>query len=226
MSPSRQSLIDDLVADLRPEKRPGRIGRSAAAWLAISLVYSIAVIIAAGPLRPGALHDLVAYPAFAGETLLAVLAIVATALAALRSAIPGAQRPTRPLLWALLPLALWVAVYVVGLWYPAHPVSELGNRAYCIWQTVLFSLPTLGLMLWIARRQFPLWPRTTAMLGGAAAAAIPAGLMQFACMYVPRHILTHHLTPILVTAAIGALIGPLALRVRNTVPRRRDASIH
>jgi len=226
MRQSRESLIDDLVADLRPVRRPGRVAAMLAAWLVVAVVYSIVIIIATGPLRPGALYDLVRYPAFAGETLLAIAAIVALPLAALRSAIPGARRPLWLLLVASLPLALWVAVYVIGLWYPAHPVSELGNRDYCIWQAVLFSLPSFALILWIARRQFPLWPRATALLAGAAAAAIPAELMQFACMYVPRHILTHHLTPILVTAALGAAIGPWVLKSRSAVPRNSEVSIH
>ena len=50
--------------------------------------------------------------------------------------------------------------------------------------------------------------------------------MQFGCMYVPEHILTHHIAPILVTAALGALVAPSVLKKRADVPRRRDASIH
>jgi hypothetical protein len=226
MRQSRERLINDLVGDLRPVKRPGKIGLGVGLWLALSTAYSAVVLLATGPMRAGALHDLVVYPAFAGETVLAAAAILATTYAAVRSAIPGKPRPRRYLLWALVPLAAWAAVYVAGLWYPAHPISELGNRDYCIWQAVLFSLPPLALMLWVVRRQFPLWPRTTAMLAGAAAAAIPAEMMQFACKYVPSHILTHHLAPILITAALGAVIGPFALKIRRAVPRRRDVSVH
>ena len=50
--------------------------------------------------------------------------------------------------------------------------------------------------------------------------------MQFGCMYVPRHILTHHIGPILITAILGAIVAPLTVKVRTTVPRRRDVSIH
>lgn len=226
MRPSRQDFINDLVGDLRPVRRPGRVGYALAAWLAIAIVYSVGIVVATGPLRPGALHDLVAYPAFAVETLLAVAAIFALPLAALLSSIPAAHRPVRLVFATLIPLGLWVGVYVVGLRFPAHPVSELGNRSYCIWQAVLFSLPSFALILWIARRQFPLWPRTTAFLAGTAAAAIPAELMQFACMYVPGHILTHHLTPMLITAALGALVGPFVLRARRTVPRHGRVPLH
>ena len=226
MSQKRQTLIDDLVGDLKPVKRPGRVGAGAAVWLAIASVYSIVIVIATGPLRPGAVANLIAIPTFGIETAVAVLAICATAFAALRSAVPGAHGPVHALSGALVPLVVWAAIYVVGLWYPAHPVSTLGARSHCIWQVVLYSLPTLGLMLYMARRQFPLWPRTTAALAGAAAAAIPGALMQIGCMYVPSHILSHHLTPILITAAIGALVGPFVLRKRAAVGRRPDMSIH
>lgn len=226
MRQKRQTLIDDLVGDLKPVERPGRIGVAAATWLAVATVYSIVIVAATGPIREGALAHLVEIPTFGAETLVAVLAIGIATWAALRSAVPGAHGPVRALARGFVPLAIWAAIYVVGLKYPAHPVSTLGARDDCIWQVVLYSLPPLAFMLYLARRQFPLWPRTTAMLAGAAAAAIPGALMQFGCMYVPSHILTHHLSPILVMAAVGALIGPPVLRSRAAVGRRPDVSVH
>jgi hypothetical protein len=126
----------------------------------------------------------------------------------------------------LIPLLAWAGVYVVGFWHPAHPVSTLGDRGVCFLQIFLFSQPALALLLWFARTQFPLWPRVTGALGGAAAAAIPGALMQFACMYEPKHIPLFHLAPLLASAALGAFIGPFVLKVRKAVPRRRDVSVH
>lgn len=226
MNRERDRLIEDLVADLRPVRRPGRIGRSVAAWLMLAFAYSVVMTLATGPMRSGAFGDLLKYPWFVLETVLALLAIASLAVATLRSTVPGGTAVARRLGWTLLPLAAWVAIYVVGLWSPAHPVSTVGDRHVCYWQVLLFSLPTLGLMLWFARRQFPLRPRLTGMLAGAAAAAIPGALMQFACMYEPTHILLFHLAPMLATAGLGALVGPLLLKVRGVVPRRRDASLH
>jgi len=37
-------------------------------------------------------------------------------------------------------------------------------------------------------------------------------LMQLACMYLPEHALTHHVAPVAVLAALGAVLGPLVLR--------------
>jgi len=206
----QQQLIDALVGDLRPVKRPGRIGGQATFWLLAATVYSIAILLGTGPLRPGAISDLITHPQFLGEAVLAAVAIVTLAVAALRSAIPGELRASRWLPW-LLPLTAWVAVYVVELRYPPDYVSNLGGRYECAWQVALFSVPTLALMLWCARRQFPLRPRLTGLLAGAAAAAIPGALMQIGCMYVPSHILAAHIAPIALTAAVGALIGPWVL---------------
>jgi hypothetical protein len=226
MSQQRQNLINDLVADLKPVKSPGRIASSVLAWLAIGTIYSIVAVFVAGPLREGALSHLLEFPLFGGETLLAVVAICVAAIATLRLTLPGRSRPSRALPLVLVPLAAWVSVYVIGLWHPVHPVSTLGARNDCLWQVFLFSLPSLAVLLFIARRQYPLWPRMTGLLAGIAAAAIPAELMQFGCMYVPSHILTHHLGPIVLTAILGALISPLVLRTRRVVPRHPDVSIH
>jgi hypothetical protein len=226
MTKSRENLIKDLVADLEPVARPGRIGVALAIWLAIAGVYSVFIILATGPLREGALGNLIAEPAFALESLVAVLTIAALARAVFRLSLPGVGSTASHVLLPLILLASWIAFYAIGLWYPAHPVSTLGQRDYCIWQAVLFSLPSLAFLLWMARRFFPVSPRTTGMLAGAAAAAIPAALMQFACMYVPSHIITHHLGPVLIVAVLGALVGRLALKTRRTVPRSRDVAVH
>jgi len=95
----------------------------------------------------------------------------------------------------------------------------------CFWQGLLLSVPSFALLLWLARGLLPLRPRGTAVAAAAAAAALPAILMQFACMLDPVHALTHHVTPILVLAAAGALVGRLAL-VRGAPRRRRDATLH
>ena len=226
MTENRDDLIRDLVADLRPVERPGRIGRSLAGWLALAGSYSVLVLLATGPLREGALGNLVRFPAFGLESAVALAAIASLAHAALRSAIPDTLGWLARLgLPAGLTLA-WVSFYVVGFWAPAHPVSGLGMRNHCLWQTVLFSIPSLALMLWLARRLMPLTPRITGTLAGAAAAAIPGALMQIGCMYDPGHILVAHLSPVAIMAVAGAVIAPWALNARRTVPRGRGVPMH
>jgi hypothetical protein len=223
---NRDNLIQDLVADLQPVKRAGRIGLPAGVWLLAAGVYTTIMIFVSGPLRDDAIHHLLDYPWFAAETAVAVACVCSIAIMALRSAIPSGTPIFKRLVPLLLLSALWTSIYVIGLWEPAHPVSMEGQRAHCVLQTLSFSLPSMALLLYYARRQLPLWPRVTGALAGAAAAAIPAAWMQFACMYVPSHILSEHLAPVLLMAVVGAIVGPFALNTRPNVPRSRNESVH
>lgn len=226
MNESRKNLIEDLAADLKPVARPGQIVRPASLWLAAAFVYTLTNLLVDAPLRPGAVANLAVYPFFALEIVVAFATIIAFTLATLRLAIPGRSTPNRAFVWPLTLLGAWLAFYLAGLWFPAHPVSDLGVRNHCVWETVLLSMPNLILLLVLVRRLYPVWPVATAAAAGAAAGAVPAALMQLACMYDPAHTLTHHLPPILLLGAIGAIAGRSALSKRVTVPRKRDASIH
>lgn len=222
----RNDLIQDLVADLKPVARPGRIARPAAAWLTLAFVYTSIVMFVSGPMRPDAFRHLLELPLFAVETLVAVSAVASLAIGALRLAIPSPRPPLQRLALPLVLCAAWIAFYVVGLWAPVHPVSTLGQREHCVLEALSFSLPSLGLLLLYARRFMPLWPRTTGAVAGAAAAAMPAAWMQFACMYVPSHILLEHIGPTLIVATLGALLGPAVLRRNPAVPRSRNTPVH
>jgi hypothetical protein len=221
----RKDLIDDLVNDLRPVRRPGTVSGAVLLCLITATLWSVVIVLATGPLRPGALRDLATHPLFIAETGLAALAIVALGVAALRSAIPGKPRMALWFLW-LLPVTAWVTVYIVELAYPPAWVSNLGGRYECSWQVALFSLPAFALFLWGARRFYPLRPRSTGFLAAAAAAAIPGALMQFACLYVPEHILLHHLLPVAIVAVLGALVGPRLLRRPIEARRPRGTVVH
>ena len=207
----REELIRNLVADLRPIRFPGRVFHWLALWLSLAVLFSGAAIAATGPYRDGAFHSLFRFPGFTAETLVAVVAVVLLARATLMSSLPDPEQPLRPLKWPVAILGTWLGFYVVGLWIPALPVMNLGHRDHCLAQTQLIALVNLVPLLWIARRFVPLWPRLTGALAGVTAAAIPAELMQFACMYDPEHILSFHFAPMVVTAAIGALLGPAIL---------------
>lgn len=160
------------------------------------------------------------------EMLVAIAAIALLAHTAFRSAIPDARPLWRSFSLPLALLGAWVLFYVIGLSHSALPFSMLGKREHCFWQTLLVSLPSFVVLLWLVRGLMPLWPRATAAAAGAAAAAIPAILMQLACMYDPRHALSHHLTPLLIVATLGALAGPRLL-TRTPQPRQsRETTLH
>lgn len=222
----RKELIEDLSADLTTVKSPGKTGLRTVGWLLIATLYSTIIILVSGPVRADSFANVLRIPLFGLETLVASAAIVALTMAALRTAIPDQRHPLKRAVPALVIGLLWVGFYVVGLWEPIHPVSMLGKRDHCVWQGLFFSFPSMALLLYYIRGLMPLWSRTTSALAGAAAGAIPAAWMQFACMYVPSHILTHHIGPIIALAGIGALVGPLALRREHTVARSRGEQMH
>jgi hypothetical protein len=227
MKESRATLINDLAGDLKPVRRPGRTVFRWLLWLGLAGFYSIVVVLVSGTSRDGALSNLLVAPSYALEILAATVAIGLLSHAALRTAIPdGRSWPQRAAV-PLTALGAWLALIVWGLLVePALPASMLDKRAHCFWQTTIFSVPSFVLLLFLARGLMPLWPRATAALAGAAAAALPALLMQLTCMYEPAHALTHHLSPVAILAAAGALLGPRVLERHRLVPRRRTTAIH
>jgi hypothetical protein len=222
----REQLIEDLAADLKPVRSPGRTGFSTIAWLIAATAYSTIVIFASGPIREHSFANLLAYPLFGVETLTASATIVALAIVTLRSAIPSPVPALRRAAPAVILGLLWLTFYVVGLWAPVHPASTHGVRDHCVLQGLFFGLPNMALMLFYVRRLMPLAPRVTGALAGAAGAAIPAAWMQLACMYMPSHTLSHHLPPILALACAGAVLGPFVLRRSYAVPRSRGERLH
>jgi hypothetical protein len=227
MNRSRQILIGDLVGDLTPVRHAGQTWRLWLAWLAIASLYSTAIVLITGTVRGNALTALRDVPAYALEILAATVAIALLSHTALRTAIPhGRSWPPRVALPALA-LGAWIGLVVWGLiGEPALPATIQDQRPHCFSQALIFSVPSLGLMLWLARGLLPLAPRVTAALAGAAAAALPAVLMQIACKYEPVHALAYHLSAIPLVAALGALIGPRILARRAVVPRRRGEAVH
>lgn len=226
MNESRKTLIADLAGDLKPVSRAGKTGRWLVGWLTVAFVYTAAVTLATGPMREGGFAALVTEPAYGLEIAVALTAVILLGWAALRTAIPA--EPSRSsLLLPLVALSSWVLLLVVGFsTEPALATSMLGKREHCFMQSILFSVPSYVLLLLAARRLLPLQPRVTGALAGAAAAALPAAMMQLACMYEPEHALVYHVSAIPVLASVGALVGPMLLARRPVVPRRRTPAVH
>ena len=208
----RERLIDDLVQQLRPVRRALTPAVLALAWLAGSWIFVLAVTVASGSLRPGIGTQLAGEPRFLLECLLGFAVGGLAIHAAGKLSIPSPRSPARQAAPAMLLLVAWVGAYVYGLADPALEPSMVGKREYCYLQTLLFAGPTLAACLWLVRRAAPLERVWTGALAGAAAASLPALMMQIACIYDPAHILSHHLAPVGIAGLLGALLGPLALR--------------
>ena len=202
---SDDDLILALSRDLRAVAPPVSIERIWLGWLLMSAAFVVGLIHWMGPVRPGALDQLLSGGRFALETLLGLFAITAGSLAAFRSSVPGAlsQGLTRIAFGALL---AWIGFYLFGLYSPALEPSMAGKRDYCVWETFVYAGPPMFAAIWLMRRYYPLQPLRTALAAGVMAGMLPALYMQLACMYVPAHILSFHIAP-------GLMVGPLALGV-------------
>ncbi len=208
---NRNELIDQLSGDLPPVKTVGRPMLRAFAWFAVSAIYVMAVTQWFGPLRPGAVSQLLSEPRFLLESTLGVLAIAWVAVAAFRAAIPARLGKGFAIAGAVL-MTLWLLNYVVGLVSPALEPSMLGKRPHCFAETLAYAVPPILLGLLMIRRLYPLSPVRNAMLLSLAAGMLPALYMQLACMYAADHILMFHILPGLVMVLPGALFGLLILR--------------
>lgn len=212
MHTERTRLIQEMAAELQPIRRPGRTAARALLWLAISMMVSVLVIVALGPMRPGFAAQLQQSGQLLVETLLGVAAFIFAGLAALRLGVPAPAGLLRRVGLPLLLLLLWLAFNTYGLVHPALPWSAAGERAHCYIEVLMAGIPGMLLGLWLARRWYHLYPATSGLLIGLAAGVASALVMQFACMYVPLHNIAFHLLPGLMVGVLGAVIGRRYLR--------------
>lgn len=212
MTRSRAEVIASLTRDLRPTRRARRASVAAAAWLFGSTMLVTGLTVVMGPLRPDFMSQLLQSPRFASETAWGMLVAFAAAGGALDLAIPGRAGLWRRVGPGVLLLGAWASMLLYGLWDPALEPSMIGKRDHCSLEVVLYGSIPLVLGLLYVRGLAPLARAWTGALFAIAAGSVPALLMQLACMYDPSHALVHHLAPVAVLVAGGALGGPLILR--------------
>ena len=204
---NRDALLDGLSEDLAPVRPRWPAGAAAALWLVLSWAFVVAATLATGPMRPDFAEQLAASPRFVLEVVAGVGVGIAAIVGALRLAVPGAGRPSFLLALTLAGAALWAGLFAFGLFDPALEPSMLGKREHCSVETFLFSAAPLVGAIFLMRRRAVLLPVPTALLAGLAAASLPAGLMQLACMYAPEHVLLYHVLPAVAVAAGAAVAG-------------------
>ena len=202
MNNNRSELISELASDLTVTSRAGRTVDMIIYWLVFNFT------VTTGPFREGSLQQAYDNPQFFLESLIGLLAIVFLGVSAFHSAIPVNISRLKQFSPAILLLLIWIGFYVGGILSPALEPSMLGKRNFlCYVETILYGLPSLMLGLYIIGRLWPLNGAWTGLAIGLAAGATPALVMQFACMYVPVHIITHHLIPGLMLGVIGFFAG-------------------
>ncbi|MCZ6896010.1 MAG: NrsF family protein [Gammaproteobacteria bacterium] len=214
MNTGRRRLIAELSADLTPIRDAGKTLRKSCIWLCAASATAFLIIYATGPFRSGSLAQLHQNPQFLVETLLGIAAIAALGFTAFRTGIPVDVPITKRVSISIVLLCLWVALVAYGLVSPALEESMAGKREHCYLEALLYGLPGLMVGLMAIRRLYPLYGAWSGALLGLSAGAMPALIMQFACMYVPLHIITHHLLPGMALAIVGLIAGHFLLRPR------------
>ena len=182
----------------------------AALWISLSALYVMTVIHLVGPIRPGAVQQLLSDPVFLVETLLGIMAILFTGVMAFRSMIPGlTERRARVVgICAIVgALSIWGSLYafnwiVQPAWLTVFQDPMLGKRDHCMFEVLIYAVPPILVTVYFIRRRFLTRPRETALWVGLCAGLMPALYMQLACMYSPDHSLVFHLLP---GVAVGAI---------------------
>jgi hypothetical protein len=176
---TQERLIRDLAAALTPVRRLAPPSVRALGWLAVVIAIAVALATIAD------LSALWRRMDGAPDMWLAVLGSAATAvlaaIAAFELSLPDARRA-----WALLPLPaalLWITASGVGClrgWFvPATHAPDMSEMRDCLLFIVGLSVPLSALLIMMLRRACSLQPGLTAAIGGLAAAAAAATLLNF-----------------------------------------------
>ncbi len=212
---SHEALIRSLAAEVRPVRRLAPPSLRALGWLAVvaALAAALASFADLGAMarRLSIVPDM--WLAVTGSTLTAILA----AFAAFQTAMPD-----RRAAWALLPvpaLILWIAASGLGClreWIvPGTHEATMHEARTCLVFILGVSVPLSVLLVAMLRRAYPLRPNLTATMGGLAAAAAAATLLNFFHPYdaAATDLVVHAIAVALVILANRALSGRT---LRNT----------
>lgn len=168
------SLIDSLVADVKPVRRLGPPSVRAICWLLFALVMLALVAVGHG-VRPDLMLKL-HQPAFVTNVAAALITGALAALASFIVSVPG-----RSWRWLWLPvpaLAVWTSTIGYGCltdWVNIGPEGmSAGEAAQCFATLALTGIPLSLMMLIMLRHAARLAPTPIAMMASLAVAAMTA----------------------------------------------------
>ena len=207
----RALFIDGLAQDMQAIKLTN-IRKTSMLWLVVSFTFTVSLAYITGSYRSGIGNELLSSLQFLVESVVGIITIALLIYTAFDFSIPSAKPLFQRLLWPLTALATWVGFYMVGLVQPALEPLMSDKRGHCSFEVFIYAMPILLASFYWIKKQWPLDPKTTGLLAGLSAGAVPALIMQFACMYEPQHILLHHILPGLSVGLLGGLMGMVILR--------------
>ncbi|MHA6719740.1 DUF1109 domain-containing protein [Sphingomonas sp. RS6] len=207
-------LIDALATDLRPVPALF-IGRRIAFGIASGGVVSLGLVFALFGMRPDlprAMSGFDFWMKWGYTVALGLIAVVATTRLARPAG--GSLR----MLWPLaLPVLLLAAMGVIEL--SRTPTRDWlsiwlgGSWDECPWRVLLLAIPIFIGLLWSFRKLAPTDLRAAGAAAGLAAGAWAATIYCLHCdEFAAVFVLTWYSLGILLTAALGALLGPRVLR--------------
>lgn len=179
MATDTDELIERLTVRAEPVRPLASPWIRTILWLAMAIPYVSVIVLMMTPR-----DDLIAKVSdfrFVLEQAAALSTAIAAAAAAFASIVPGFSR--RFLLIPLLPLAIWLASLGQGClqtWLSGGDLVRFTSDFICIPAIALVGTVPAVVMVLMLRKGAPLWPQTSAALGGLAAAGLGSfGLRLF-----------------------------------------------
>jgi hypothetical protein len=207
-----QALIDMLARGAGPAPRAlaaRRLSPAAAAGLLVSAWLAIATF---GVIPPTLFATSTPWTKIAYAVALALAAGWWTA----RLSQPGASfvRPQRATAAVVLAMLALGGVSLIAEPPGARLAALLGHSwTSCPWSVLMLSLPALAASMWAVRGLAPTRPRAAGFAAGLLAGSVGAFGYALSCPEAsPAFVAVWYTLGIALTGALGAALGPLALR--------------
>jgi hypothetical protein len=199
-----ETLIRNLAGNAQPVRRVAPAWMRALGWtpIALGLGYLATTLSQreatdwSGPL---------AWVGAANIILSLSLGLAAFA-ASLSSGIAGRTVRTPP--WAIIGLAVWLALAIIGIGAARHPMGEIGQGSYCFTFVMTAGLPMIAIAIVALRRTGSLRPARSLALAGAGIGFMAFGLLAF-CHPIAMSMVDFlgHLTAALILCGITIMFG-------------------
>jgi len=204
-----EELIGELARSAAPVTPLPRPAVRFAAWAAAFVPFAVAAVLMFGP-RP-ALADDLGRSAFVVLAALTIATAGLSAVAALRSSVPGLEAAAiEQAIPAVCGLAwtTWVVALLLDGAVPSAGLLAFPVHAGCMARIFGISLLPAAVLFAMVRRAAPLNPVRSAWLSALASLALAAAAVQFICpIDDPAHHLESHLLPVIVFTVIAAAIA-------------------
>ena len=220
-------LIACLTEDADPVRRLPSPWVRTASWFAIAILYVAVIVMMMAPRNDLALKfsDF----RFLLEQVAALCTAIGAAVAAFQSIVPGYNR--RFLLLPLVPISVWLASLGQGCvetWSRGGALLNFTSDFLCIPAIALVGILPAVTMVLMLRKGAPLWPHTSAALGGLAAAGLGNfGLRLFHNQDASLMVLVWQMGTVFMLTILCGWAGRLFLDWRPVVARvRRNLAAH